>query len=270
VPPLQKRGTMHKPLIVISNDDGIKSEGLKVLYEAVYGLGDVLIAAPDRERSGASHSLSVIKPIRTKKVKFGRARAYAVSGTPVDCAKLALLSLAERKPDLLLSGINHGPNTAQFILYSGTIGAAAEAAILGIPALAFSIDSYAPENWTFAVDFIRRFVSAVLDRKIRMKKHTLLNVNLPYRPGRDVKGVKILPRGGNEYGETYKMLGRDKKGNARYRHIIMEKTKRKTDRYDADGVESGYVTVTSLKFDLNDAEFMKKMKKAGLNILTRL
>ena len=258
---------MRKPLIVISNDDGIKSAGLKTLYKAVAGLGDVIIAAPDRERSGASHSLSVIKPIKIKKVKFGTAKAYAVSGTPVDCAKLALLSLAGRKPDLLLSGINHGPNTAQFILYSGTIGAAAEAAILGIPALAFSIDSYEPREWEFAEDFIRRFVTAVLDKKIRMKPHTLLNVNLPHSPKAAVKGVKILPRGGNEYGEAYRLVKKDKKGGALYMHTIMEKVKRKTDISDADGVESGYVTVTPLKFDLNDTDFMRKMKKAGLKLL---
>jgi 5'-nucleotidase len=256
---------LKKPLIVLSNDDGLKSAGLKILYDAVAVLGDVIIAAPDRERSGASHSLSVIEPIKVKKVKFGRAKAYAVSGTPVDCAKLALLRLAKRKPDLLLSGINHGPNIAQFILYSGTIGAAAEAAILGIPAIAFSIDSYEPREWKFAGHFIRRFVSAVLKKKIPMKKHTLLNVNLPHRPENAVKGVKILPRGGNEYGETYRLLKKDKKGNALYMHVINEKKKRQTDRSDADGVESGYVTVTPLKFDLNDGEFMKKMKKAGLN-----
>lgn len=252
---------MKKTLIVISNDDGIKSGGLKILYEAVAGLGDVLIAAPDRQRSGASHSLSVISPIKTKKVKFGAAEAYSVSGTPVDCAKLALLSLAGRKPDILLSGINHGPNTAQFILYSGTIGAAAEAAILGIPSVAFSIDSYEPEEWEYAREFIRNFVSAVLKKRIGMKKHTLLNVNLPHMPKNKVKGVKILPRGGNEYGETYKLLKKDKNGNVLYRHIIMDKAVRKKYRCDADGVENGYITVTPLKFDLNDNDFMKKMKK---------
>jgi 5'-nucleotidase len=257
---------MKKPLIVISNDDGIKSAGLRILYEAVAGLGNVIIAAPDRQRSGASHALTVINPIKAKKIKFGRAKAYAISGTPVDCAKLALLSLAGRRPDLLLSGINHGPNTAQFILYSGTIGAAAEAAILGIPSVAFSIDSYEPREWAYAADFIRKFVSGVLKKKIRVKKHTLLNVNLPHIPEGEIKGVKILPRGGIEYGEIYRLLHKDKNGNSSFMHVIREKIKSKNNRCDADGLENGYVTVTPLKFDLNDREFIKVMKKTGLNL----
>ncbi|HRU39630.1 MAG TPA: 5'/3'-nucleotidase SurE [Candidatus Goldiibacteriota bacterium] len=257
---------MRKPLIILTNDDGIKSDGLKVLYEAVEGLGDILIAAPDRQRSGASHALSVIDEIRVKRLAFKDAEAYSVSGTPVDCAKLALLKLAKRKPSLVLSGINHGPNIAQFILYSGTIGAAAEAAVLGIPAVAFSIDSYVPEEWEYGRGFVRKFVSALLGKKIPLKRHSLINVNLPHLKPCGIRGIKVLPRGGVLYGEKYDMVSA-KGGASKYRHIITDKKKSKKNRFDADGVENGYVTVTGLNFDLNDISFMRKLSKSrGLRV----
>jgi 5'-nucleotidase len=251
---------MKKPLIILSNDDGIGSDGLKKMYEAVEGLGDIVIAAPDRQRSGASHALSVIDRIKVKKVRFEGAAAYSVSGTPVDCAKLALLNLAGRKPALLLSGINHGPNIAQFILYSGTIGAAAEAAILGIPAVAFSIDSYEPFEWDYAVGYIRGMVKKVLSGSITMRKHTLLNVNFPHVPANRVKGVKVLPRGGNEFKERY-IAVRKTAGSVIYRHVISARKKGKKISSDAGGVETGYVTVTALDFRLNDPAAMKALKK---------
>lgn len=250
-----------KPLIILSNDDGIKAKGLKVLYEAVEGQGDIIIAAPDRQRSGASHALSVADPIKVTRVKFGRAKAYAVSGTPVDCAKIALLSLAKRRPALLVSGINHGPNIAQFILYSGTIGAAAEAAILGIPAVAFSIDSYVPSEWEYARRYIKYFVSGVLKGEIPVKKHLLLNVNFPHLKQGLIKGVKILPRGGNEFREKYRAVKKGPGGGIFYMHDILERVNKGRGMSDAGGVEKGYITVTPLNFGLNDSGFIKALKK---------
>jgi len=254
---------MKNPLILLVNDDGIKSEGLKVLYDAVEGLGEIIIAAPDRQRSGASHALSVMDELKVKRAPFKGAKAYSVSGTPVDCAKLAMLSLAKRRPAVLLSGINHGPNTAQFILYSGTIGAAAEAAILGIPAVAFSIDSYTPGEWEYGRVFIRRFVKGILGRRIPVKKHSLININLPHLKPKGIKGVRVLPRGGVIYGEKYSLVS-GKPGQGKYRHVILEKKKSAGNKCDADAVENGYVTVTALDFNLNDHSFMKKIRKAGI------
>ncbi len=252
---------MRKPYVILSNDDGIRSKGLQVICRAVSGMADVLIAAPDREKSGSSHSLSVIAPIKAKKAAYAGAEAYSVKGTPVDCAKIALYNLARRKPSLFISGINHGPNIAQFILYSGTIGAAAEAAILGIPALAFSIDSYEPKEWAFAADFIKRFVKKVLCGAIRIKKYSLLNVNLPHaKPGR-IKGVKLLPGSSLDYTEKFARMGIDRNGWVIYRHIIEKRIKREKDETDSDGVMGGYVTITPLKFDLNDPAFIKILKK---------
>ncbi len=250
-----------KYYILISNDDGLRSSGIKALYDAVKDIADVIIAAPDRERSGAAHSISVVKPVKVKKAVFHGAHAFAVSGTPADCAKIGILNLAVRKPDLVLSGINHGPNMAQFILYSGTIGAAAEAAMMGIPAIAFSIDSYKPQDFSFAVKYIRQVALSALQGKIRMKSHTLLNINLPDKPEEVISGVKILPRGLMEYEEKYIRKSGSEKNGWYYWHIIGKKESRKKDRTDADALENGFITVTPLNFDLNDRKAIKGLNR---------
>ena len=246
--------------IVLSNDDGIGSAGLRALYEAVRPVADVLVSAPDMQRSGASHSISVDDLLRARKVDYYGAEAYAVSGTPADCAKLGLLKFAKSKPDLLLSGINHGPNMAQFILYSGTVGAAAEAALLGIPAMAFSIDTYEPKDFSFAVSYIRKLVLSALQGKLRLKKHTVLNVNLPDKPESGIKGIKVLPKGYREYEEKY-IKKPSKSGENYYWHIIGKKVKRKSDKTDADALAKGYITITPLSFDLNDRLELTSLKK---------
>ena len=184
----------------------------------------------------------------------------------MDCAKLALYKLAKRKPDIFISGINHGPNTAQFIFYSGTIGAAAEAALLGIPAMAFSIDSYEPKQWAFAEKFISSMVKMVLSGKIKIRKHMLLNINIPQSKSGDIKGIKILQGGKLDYRESYVFIGKDGTGKRMYRHMTAGRIKRKGEITDSDGIENGFITITPLKFDLNDRESMKKLKDAGLKL----
>jgi 5'-nucleotidase len=256
-----------KYFVIISNDDGISSAGIKALYKAIEPLADVLVAAPDRQRSGASHAISVDSKIIARKFGFGKADAFAISGTPADCAKLALFTLSGRKPDLFISGVNHGPNMAQFILYSGTIGAAAEAAILGIPALAFSIDEYKPEDFDFCISYIRGVAANVLAKKIRIKPHILLNINIPYRHAEGIKGVKILPRGMLEYEEKYVLQKENKRKNKSYFwHIIGRKRGRRRVITDADGLERGYITVTPLSFDLNDRKYLESMEISGFEI----
>lgn len=255
-----------KYFVVISNDDGIKSDGLKAVYEALAPIADVLVSAPDTQRSGASHSISCLNIIKVRRVNYGNSKAYAVAGTPADCAKLALLKFAKRKPDLLISGINHGPNIAQFILYSGTVGAAAEAVILGIPAIAFSIDAYEPKDFSFAVSYVRKIALKVLQGAIKVEKHTMLNINFPDKKEGEIKGVKILPKGLHEYAEQYIKKGGNRDKTAYYWHIVGKKTKRKRHLTDADGVEAGFVTVTPLSFDLNTDKVRLKLKLNDFSI----
>jgi 5'-nucleotidase len=250
-----------KYYVLISNDDGIRSEGLKALHDAVSSIAEVLVVAPDAQRSGASHSISVDDLLKARKAPYYGSKGYAISGTPADCAKLGLLRLAKRKPDLVLSGINHGPNMAQFILYSGTVGAAAEAALLGIPAMAFSIDTYEPKDFSFAVKYIRKTALAVLSGRVRIKSHTLLNVNIPDKKECDIKGVKVIPKGFMEYGEKYVQKKKTRHGIYYYWHIIGKKIQRKKDLTDADALQKGYITITPLNFDLNDRKSFNEIKR---------
>ena len=161
--------------ILVSNDDGYFSEGLQALVEAVSPLGEVWVVAPDREQSAASHAISLHRPLRIKEV---RARWFAVDGTPADCAYLAINHLLkDDRPVLMVSGINHGANLAEDIMYSGTVAAAMEGALLGVPAIAFSLVARRSFDFAPAARFARSLVSSALSRPLPPRM--LLNVNIP-------------------------------------------------------------------------------------------
>src|SRR6266852_5749125 len=165
---------MSAPRILVSNDDGHLAEGLLALAEAVAPLGEVWVAAPDREQSAASHSLSLHRPLRIKQI---RPRWYAIDGTPSDCSYLAINHLMkEGRPALMVSGINHGPNLADDVSYSGTVAAAIEASLLGVPAIAFSLVTRGLLQFGSATRFAHSLVSSVLEH---LPRRMLINVNIP-------------------------------------------------------------------------------------------
>jgi 5'-nucleotidase len=255
-----------KPLIVISNDDGIKANGLRALYDELVKFADVIVAAPDSERSGASHSITISNRIRVRKVRFAKSYGYEVSGTPADCVKLALYNICTRKPDLVVTGINHGPNYGMFIIYSGTVGAATEAALLGIPAIAVSMDEFSVNaDFGHAAVFAAGVARQVLDKKLKIKKFTLLNINVPGKPGL-IKGVKILPRNTDQFVEKY--VEKKHKGTVYYYWHIADRIATGKGISDVDAVEKGYITITPLSFDLTDMVFLKELKRksGGLRI----
>jgi 5'-nucleotidase len=205
-----------KPRILVSNDDGYFSDGLRSLVEAVSPLGDVWVVAPDREQSAASHSISLNRPLRITEV---RERWFAVDGTPADSAYLAIHHLMkDDRPRIMVSGINHGANLADDVNYSGTVAAAREAAFLGIPAIAFSLVSRAPFDFQYAARFARSLVAAALAQP-QLPPRMLLSVNVPRgeptgyaitRLGRHSYGYDVVekedPRGRKYYwigGSTY-------------------------------------------------------------------
>ena len=141
-----------RPLILLSNDDGVNAPGIRAAEEALRPLGEVILAAPDRERSATSHSISLDRPLRAEEVRPG---VFSIDGTPVDCVYLALLHLVPRKPDLVVSGINHGYNLGSDVFYSGTVAAALEAALRGVPAIALSLERKRPQDFTHAAGFAR-------------------------------------------------------------------------------------------------------------------
>src|SRR4051812_653214 len=170
---------MSKPLILITNDDGIVSPGIKALVEVMTKFGDVTVVAPDSPQSGMGHAITIHDPLRLQKVNvFGDVPSYQCSGTPVDCVKIAIDKIFHRKPDLCVSGINHGSNASINVIYSGTMSAAMEAAIDGIPAVGFSLLDFSFDaDFSPAQVYIEKIVSNIL--KGGLPKDSLLNVNFP-------------------------------------------------------------------------------------------
>ena len=183
--------------ILLTNDDGIQAQGLWALYECFAPSHRITVVAPDRERSAIGHAITLHAPLRADAVSVnGAKRAYAVDGTPADCIKLAVADIMEQTPDLVVSGINPGANVGVNINYSGTLAAAREATLYGIPAMAVSIQGKTPAYYDDAAAFIEKLTSKI-DGK-GLPQGTLLNVNIPDLPMADMKGIR-LSRQGNEH-----------------------------------------------------------------------
>ena len=188
-------GKKRQPVILITNDDGITAPGIMNLVEAVKDLGKIVVVAPDKPQSGMGHAITIGQPLRLHKVNtFGDIEAYSCTGTPVDCVKLAVDKVLHRKPDLCLSGINHGANHSINVIYSGTMSAAVEAAIESIPSAGFSLLDYSIDaDFTGARKYVRIVVEKMLSTKL--DKHAVLNVNIPPLACRTVKRVQTMPPG---------------------------------------------------------------------------
>ncbi len=185
---------MEKPLILVTNDDGITAPGLRALVRYMKEIGDVVVVAPDSPQSGMGHAITLDNTLYSKKVTIdtenGGSEEYSCSGTPADCVKLALQELLDRKPDICVSGINHGSNSSINVIYSGTMSAAIEAGIEGIPAIGFSLCDFSWDaNFEKAGDAIKRIVREALDKG--MPQGVVLNVNIPKLEGREYKGIKV-------------------------------------------------------------------------------
>ena len=188
----------RRPRILVSNDDGYFSDGIQALVDAVSPLGEVWVVAPDREQSAASHAISLHRPLRIKEI---RERWFAVDGTPTDSAYLAIHHiLKDDRPQIMVSGINHGANLADDVTYSGTVAAAMEGALLGVPAIAFSLVSHSPFDFKHAARFAHALVKAALARPLPPRM--LLNVNIP--GGVDPQGFAVTRLGRHSYGYDVK------------------------------------------------------------------
>ncbi len=193
-----------KPLILVSNDDGITAKGIKALVEVVSELGDVVVVAPDSPQSGMGHAITIGNMLRLDKVDiFPGIESYQCSGTPADCVKLAKHQLLKgRLPDLVVSGINHGANSSISILYSGTMSAAMEGAIEGLPAIGFSLCNYAADaDFSATKKYVKQVCEAVLADG--MPENTVLNVNIPSVPADEIKGIKVCRQARARYQENF-------------------------------------------------------------------
>jgi 5'-nucleotidase len=238
-------------VILLSNDDGIHSEGLMALEESVRHVGEIYTVAPDRAQSSMSHALTLHRPLRVHELGT---RRLSVDGTPVDCVKLALTGLLPVRPELVISGINKGPNLGDDIIYSGTVSAAIEGALLGIPAIAVSLVTFKDFDFCAAAEFTATLIQRIAERDIPPK--TLLNVNVPPIPKRDLKGWRVTRMGKRHYSENivervdprgvkYYWIGGDDLGFSN------------DDGTDCQTVHEGYISVTPLQVDLTDYKLLQ-------------
>lgn len=251
-----------RPFILVTNDDGIDAEGLEFLAKSMSRIADIMVVAPTLSQSGMSHAMTLGKPLRIKKAyKHKKFFGYAVSGTPVDCVKAALAHILPQKPDLVVSGINHGSNTAINILYSGTVAAAREAAIAKIPAIAFSLTTYSNPDFRYAAKFARQLALKVL--KHGLPAETLLTVNIPNLPEEKIKGVVVTQQGKSKWHET--MIERaDAYGEPYYwlrGELMLQDDSLEDDEF---AVRNDYVSVTPISFDQTNYAFLETIRSWNL------
>jgi 5'-nucleotidase len=240
--------------LLISNDDGILARGIGVLAEVCRSIGEVSVVAPDREQSGASHSLTLQRPLRPVRRPDG---SYQVDGTPTDCVLLALGALLDRRPDFVISGINHGPNMGEDVLYSGTVAAAMEGLSIGIPGVAVSFAGAEIE----LLDTHRPWLERLLRDIVRMAGipgETLLNVNLPPIPGDEIRGIRVTTLGNRVFAGS---LLRAKDPWGREVFWIGGGQISWTGRDDSDfrAIQDGFISVTPLHVDLTSYALLEEV-----------
>ena len=250
----------RKPVILITNDDGITAPGIMNLVESVKDLGKIIVVAPDKPQSGMGHAITIGQPLRLQKVQVSEGiESYSCTGTPVDCVKLAVDKVLHRKPDLCLSGINHGANHSINVIYSGTMSAAVEAAIESIPSAGFSLLDYNIEaDFTGARKYTRMVVEMML--KTKLDKHTILNVNIPSMPVDLVKGFKICRQAYAKYEEDF-IERADPHGRMYYwltgEFVNFDKGK----DTDVWALANNYVSVVPVQFDLTNYVLKTQLEK---------
>jgi len=240
--------THTRPLILLTNDDGIHAEGLRRLKEAVEELGDVFIVAPESEQSAIGHAITLYAPIRVREIfRDGAFYGHGIGGTPADAVKLALYSLLPRFPDLVISGINDGANLGINVLYSGTVSAATEAAILGVPSMAVSLAQKKDPPFELALPHVRVLAQWIL--RNCLPKGVALSVNIPALPVENVRGFKLTRQGLNKFRERYERR-EDSRGNAYYWLSGEIPADGSDETSDHQALSNGYVSVTPLFYDL--------------------
>ena len=248
-----------KPEILIVNDDGIYSPGIQALADAMVKIGNVTIVAPDKEQSGKSHSLTLNEPIRLKTVNIKKGlKGWAVNGTPVDCVKVAIKNLFNKKPDLVLSGINLGANLGKNLIYSGTVAAAYEGTVLGISSAAISLDSFKGKNFIVAKYVATKIANHLLNHKL--PQGTMLNVNVPNINKKNLKEFLVTKQGNQSFVDIYEKRI-DPRGNAYFwikGELINDDS---SVEYDGKAVKSGYISVTPIQFRMTNEPYINKLKK---------
>jgi len=233
-----------KKTILISNDDGFHAPGIRALRKAMVGLGEIIVVAPVAEQSGTGHAITTANPLKVKKQKFdGRCEGYMVNGTPADCVKIATSVLLDRLPQMVVSGINLGPNTGISTIYSGTVAAAAEGAILGVPGMAVSLDTFVNPCWATAIHVARRLAGEIL--RNGLAHSTMLNVNVPNLPLKKIKGMIVTRVGRSRFAEVFHRRTMPRGGDYYWMDGELEVLE-DINGTDIQAVKEGYVSVFTL------------------------
>jgi 5'-nucleotidase len=251
--------------ILVTNDDGYQAEGLQQLVNALNDLGEITIVAPAQEMSGVSHGITIRTPLLVRKSQMLGFPLYVVSGTPADCVKLGITQLIPQKPDLVLSGINQGPNTGINIFYSGTVAAATEAALMGVPAIAVSLASFKSKDFTVAAEYARRISLFVFDSGL--PKNILLNVNVPNLPLDQIKGIRYSVQGKGRYEDSY-LERRDPRGESYFWLYGYKKVELQDPDEDDNVLADGYVAITPLRAEVTAPDFKPIIDKLCADMQT--
>ena len=246
-------------IILVSNDDGIHSEGIRALEEALAAIGEIYTVAPDREQSAVSHSLTLHRPLRIEEIA---PRRFAVNGTPTDCVNLAVKGFLPVRPHLVVSGINKGANLGDDVTYSGTVSAAIESSLLGIPAIAVSLVS---KGLTYHFGPAAEF-AAILAAEVRaqgMPPDTLLNVNVPSLPRQEIKGYRLTRQGKRRYAETIEVRI-DPRGKKYYWIGGDDLGFDPGEGTDCVAVQEGFISVTPLLVDLTNYSSLQELRNLRL------
>jgi 5'-nucleotidase len=251
--------------ILVTNDDGIYSSGIAALVDALKEIAEVIVVAPSEEQSAVGHGITMKYPLRvTKYFKNGDFFGYAVEGTPADCVKMGIRNIMGESPDLVISGINHGSNTAINIIYSGTVSAAREASIMDVPAIAISITSHDAKDFRYAGKIAKMLALKVKEHEL--PNGTLLNVNVPNFPEEEIAGILVTEQSKAKWDDIYEKRT-DPFGKDYYwltGKLVEVENEKQSDQL---AIKNKFVSVTPIHFDLTDYETFKKMKSWNIEKL---
>ncbi|WP_069649513.1 5'/3'-nucleotidase SurE [Caloranaerobacter ferrireducens] len=252
--------------ILVTNDDGIFANGIKEISIKLSEIAEVIVVAPDRERSAIGHAITIHTPLRVEKTEniIPNIEAWAINGTPSDCVKIAVESIMKKKPDLIVSGINNGPNLGTDVIYSGTVSAAIEGAMHSIPSVAISACFF---NGKINYESVAKISCKIIKNLIKkdLPKNIILNINVPSLPLEQIKGIKITELGIRKYNNNY-VKRTDPKGKNYYwlsGELIEIENK---DTSDIVAIEEGFISITPLHFDLTAYNYLDELKNWKLKM----
>ncbi|MDA8558765.1 5'/3'-nucleotidase SurE [Flavobacteriaceae bacterium] len=249
-----------KPLILVTNDDGISAPGIRTLISAMNTIGDVVVVAPDSPQSAMGHAITINSTLHCNAIKIddGPQKEYSCSGTPADCVKLGINEILDRKPDLCVSGVNHGSNSSINVIYSGTMSAAVEASVEGIPAIGFSLLDY---SWDADFETIKEHIINITKKALKegIPEGNALNINFPKLKEADIKGIKICRQANAYWVEKF-----DKRKNPQGKEYywLTGEFINKDEGHDSDewALKNGFISIVPVKFDMTDHDNIKKLK----------